>query len=72
VHAEHIGHSEIIANHDLFREFAVQVIKLIKTRRKRRHYVAAGSGLLLAVDVITQSLIQHSLKLSALPLSNLT
>jgi len=48
------------------------MIKLIKTRRKRRHYVAAGSGLLLAVDVITQSLIQHSLKLSALPLSNLT
>jgi hypothetical protein len=48
------------------------MIKLVKTRRKRRHYVAAGSGLLLAVDVITQSLIQHSLKLPALSLSNLT
>ena len=48
------------------------MIKLIKTRCKRRHHVAAGSGFLLAVDVITQSLIEDGLKLPALHLSNLT
>jgi hypothetical protein len=56
--------------HGLLSQFAVQMIEFIQAGRKRGYHVAPQALLLLPVDVVTQGIIEHCLKLSPLVLGN--
>lgn len=72
VHAENIGHRQVVARHGLLRKFAVEAVELIEARRKGGHHVAAGTLILLPVDIVAQSFIEHSLKLAPLAFGDLS
>ena len=65
VHAEHIGHGQVIARHRLLGQFTVEAVELMKARRERGHHMAR-TFLLLPVDVVALGVIQHRLELASL------
>ena len=48
------------------------MVEFIEAGRESRHHMMTRALLLLAIDVVTQSIIKHCLKLTPLTFSNST
>ena len=61
---------KVIALHALLSQFAVEVIEFIKAGCESGHHMAAWTLPLLTIDVVTQSIIKHRVKLAPLTFGN--